>query len=452
MTFETVLPSLLRLCEQSPVAAAVDTWCAVRDLRGRVRLVIRPGAAPPAVDHLRSLEESLSQALGGYFAPSILGTTDSGTPGNLARTLLGQASPWSDARYDDPVRGGSLRPKGRWLKLERRVSKLDWLEAGAPKPPWTLSDPMPPIVTFYSFKGGVGRTTALAACAWQMAAEGRRLAVVDLDLEAPGLGALLEVETERGVIDFVVDHLVTGSKDLDGLSAPTQVFGEDGERVQVFPAGRVEMSFIDKLARLDFSASTAWDACGKPTSPTGDAVRALMQAIGRQEPRPSAILIDSRAGLHDLAGLSLHGLGHVDVLFSKASVQGYQGLELAMSVLARRRSGDELSCIVAHALAPVRGTPEEQAERSEFRARVYSIFRDCVYDEEHGYDTTSIPPLESTVDPHTPLVLHFENELQRFVGLTSRRATLFGEDYLRLRQRVDELCEPESDEEPGAGA
>lgn len=43
------------------------------------------------------------------------------------------------------------------------------------------------IVTFYSYKGGTGRTMALANAAWILAAAGRRVLMIDWDLEAPGL-------------------------------------------------------------------------------------------------------------------------------------------------------------------------------------------------------------------------------------------------------------------------
>jgi Flp pilus assembly CpaE family ATPase len=46
---------------------------------------------------------------------------------------------------------------------------------------------IPRTVTFYSFKGGVGRTTALTHVAWILAMRGRKVVAVDLDLEAPGL-------------------------------------------------------------------------------------------------------------------------------------------------------------------------------------------------------------------------------------------------------------------------
>ena len=43
------------------------------------------------------------------------------------------------------------------------------------------------IVTFYSYKGGTGRTMALANVAWILASSGLKVLVVDWDLESPGL-------------------------------------------------------------------------------------------------------------------------------------------------------------------------------------------------------------------------------------------------------------------------
>ena len=42
-------------------------------------------------------------------------------------------------------------------------------------------------ITFYSYKGGVGRSLALANCAKFLAYHGKKVVVMDLDLEAPGL-------------------------------------------------------------------------------------------------------------------------------------------------------------------------------------------------------------------------------------------------------------------------
>jgi len=51
--------------------------------------------------------------------------------------------------------------------------------------------PFPYLFTFYSFKGGVGRSMALMNVAYTLAGRGRHVLVVDMDLEAPGLSGFL---------------------------------------------------------------------------------------------------------------------------------------------------------------------------------------------------------------------------------------------------------------------
>jgi MinD-like ATPase involved in chromosome partitioning or flagellar assembly len=43
------------------------------------------------------------------------------------------------------------------------------------------------IITFYSYKGGTGRSMILANVAWILASNGKRVLILDWDLEAPGL-------------------------------------------------------------------------------------------------------------------------------------------------------------------------------------------------------------------------------------------------------------------------
>lgn len=447
VTFDDVLPRLRAVCNELLVARAIHTWCVVRDLRGRVRLIVQPGDGAAIEQAPRQdLEQRLANELEGYFRGPILLTTDEREKGRLAKTLLQRASAWPEAEPVEPSSGAGTESAARWKLYDSRLSKSDWLESGARRRLWELSGDMPPVVTFYSFKGGVGRTTALCSYAWQLAADGKRVAVVDLDLEAPGLGSLLGTETARGVIDFVVDHAATEASDLDGMSAPAQVLGPDSERVQVFPAGQIDRGYLDKLARLDFAVATLASGPSGDMSPTATALRALIQRIAQQQPRPDAILIDSRAGLHDLAGLSLHGLAHVDVLLTKSGEQGYRGLELTLSVLAARKKQD-LSCIVVHALALRKGGPGAEEEASEFRDRSYELFRRHVYTETCGYKPDEVPALESDEDLHSPYAVYFNADLQRFLDLADRRKDLFDLDYERLRRRIDELTEPEEAEE-----
>ena len=83
--------------------------------------------------------------------------------------------------------------------------------------------PSPVVVAFYSLRGGVGRSTALAYTAQLLARAGHTVLCVDMDLEAPGLAALFGKEQEvlpgKGVVALlqsfemgsepdVVDHVI----------------------------------------------------------------------------------------------------------------------------------------------------------------------------------------------------------------------------------------------------
>src|SRR5262245_38941474 len=64
------------------------------------------------------------------------------------------------------------------------------------------------VLTFYSFKGGVGRTMLLANTAYRLAHKhGLRVIAVDWDLEAPGLHRFFGVTSDtiakaNGVLDY----------------------------------------------------------------------------------------------------------------------------------------------------------------------------------------------------------------------------------------------------------
>src|SRR4051812_487244 len=76
------------------------------------------------------------------------------------------------------------------------------------------------VVTFYSYKGGTGRTMALANIAWILAANGHRVLMVDWDLESPGLGRFFTpfmdprtLSGTNGVIEFIREYEWAASRE-----------------------------------------------------------------------------------------------------------------------------------------------------------------------------------------------------------------------------------------------
>ena len=69
------------------------------------------------------------------------------------------------------------------------------------------------IITFYSYKGGTGRTMAMANVAWIIASHGKRVLTIDWDLESPGLHKFFHpfldestVSATPGVIEIINEY------------------------------------------------------------------------------------------------------------------------------------------------------------------------------------------------------------------------------------------------------
>ena len=79
------------------------------------------------------------------------------------------------------------------------------------------------VITFYSYKGGTGRSMALANIAWILASNGYRVLVIDWDLEAPGLHRYLHpflVDPELAGTDGVIDIVTRFS--IQALTPPIE--------------------------------------------------------------------------------------------------------------------------------------------------------------------------------------------------------------------------------------
>jgi tetratricopeptide (TPR) repeat protein len=111
------------------------------------------------------------------------------------------------------------------------------------------------VVTFYSYKGGVGRTSALMNCAHRLATMGKRVFVIDFDLEAPGIDAFdfsQSNATRPGLVEYIggfmdsneVAHLDEFVFNISDKAVEGSVF--------MMPAGRKDENYQVLLSRLDW--------------------------------------------------------------------------------------------------------------------------------------------------------------------------------------------------------
>ncbi len=247
--FDDVLSTAKEVVASDPTYSDIEEVLVLRDLRGRVRLFLKPNENKK--NEVGALCDRLSTPLGERLSPFWGNVVAVDTPGGEFASIL------------DSVRGERRRVEPQsgfdgWRIIERHVAKSGWTTASH-RPPWPLNDHTPPILSFYSRKGGVGRTTTLCAVAMTLARETKKVVVVDLDLEAPALGTLLAgTPVEYGVTDYLLERLLAGNeyrpdlRDFMVQQSDPALIGDGGEPIRCFPAGKINEHYLEKLSRLDY--------------------------------------------------------------------------------------------------------------------------------------------------------------------------------------------------------
>jgi cellulose biosynthesis protein BcsQ len=409
-------------------------WCLIRDIRGVFRLLIEPAEGVER-NTLDGLCKRLSSDLGAFWSDEIWFSGLDVSPAEKA--VYDKA--WVESQVIDSVADS---PEIR--ELERLLSKDAWF--GKPlKPPWLLNDSTPPIISFFSFKGGVGRTTALASVAIQLARKGKRVCVVDLDLEAPGIGncfPMLGDGPEYGTLDYILESDLQRDADMPieeyvGICDDTTIIGKEGAHIYVVPAGRLDDDYLEKLARVDYRGLSGDEA----KSP----LHRLFNSLRRKD-NIEYFLVDARSGLHDIGGLTLNGFCHLDVLFGIENTQSWAGLALVVSHVGGMRDRDlpQQDCAIVYAMAPSRTDKDREERERVFLEKSFDLFGTHFYDSEpEGGWPADIPedawPLPSQDDadqPHYPIVLSFLSDIHRADSLLQIADVLTEGDYKELLRQL----------------
>ena len=202
-----------------------------------------------------------------------------------------------------------------------------------------------PIVTFYSYKGGMGRTTTMVSYAISLASKGKKVFVIDCDLEAPGYlnffdlskHSGLESGTVNGLVEFLCDNKFAKSPDVIDLgdyciniAAGNEVSDDLLNNIYLMPAGNLNenlsntyqftahnnrLSYLEGLSRLDLSDEISFV----------EGFQTLLEKI-QKVVSPDIILIDSRTGFNDIIGTATMYFSDMVVGFFGYNAQTVPGL------------------------------------------------------------------------------------------------------------------------------
>lgn len=380
----------------------------VRDLLGRSSFVVDLPDDDPRIPGLRErLIASCSPFVG--LEPVLLAGTLF-APGQI---------------FDSPDRHlvpSFLADSGRVSVIERGTVGADWLRPA--------QEPTGARVALYGFKGGVGRSTATFVLARHLARQGKSVLVVDLDLESPGVTSLLHTDlqyADHGIVDHLVESAVGNEAGLD-LVARSDSIGEfygNGEVWLASAGGRPRdgYSYLDKLNRvyLDLPPTPGSEAVSFGRR-LADAIVACEAQVARRSRQPDVVLLDSRAGIHDVAAVALTQLSTLALLFATDSPQTWQGYRALfdqwrtrLDVETRDRIRNRIKLVAAM-------VPSNRADEylRNFADNAQECFAATLYENEEGavdLDVFNFAPDDPSA-PHYPLPISHSMDL---VGLDPRR-------------------------------
>ena len=244
------------------------------------------------------------------------------------------------------------------------------------------------VTTFYSFKGGVGRTMALVNAAVALAKRGRRVLVVDFDLEAPGLDTFDIFRSPKpvpGVIDFVAEYLLSGqAPKLDRFVSEAAGVGDDGGALWSIPSGAQHAAYAANLNQID------WGALYERHD--GYLLFEDLKEQWKQVLRPDYVLIDSRTGHTDTGGICTRQLPDAVAILFFPNDQNLRGLTTVVHDIRSEVEGPRRKKIDLHFV--MSNVPDLDDEDSILEEKIDAFREQLGFKGEpmivHRYDSLSL--------------------------------------------------------------
>ncbi len=233
------------------------------------------------------------------------------------------------------------------------------------------------IYTFYSYKGGTGRTMALANVAWLLASQGHRVLTIDWDFEAPGLHHYFapflndkDISKTDGVIDWLYNYMLKaieideGSNtnddwkkafsDISRYAEPINWKFPNNGMLEFVAAGKQSSSYAMRVNEFN------WNNFYREFS--GSAF--LDDSVTQMRSKYDYVLIDSRTGVADTAGICTIHMPDTLVVFFTLNNQSIRGAGKIARSAYKKRAAESRPLQVFPVITRV-----ELAEKKKLEAR-----------------------------------------------------------------------------------
>ncbi|MBE6048238.1 MAG: hypothetical protein E7213_07555 [Clostridium sp.] len=255
------------------------------------------------------------------------------------------------------------------------------------------------IISFYAYKGGIGKTTALIKTALLLADKGKKIAIIDMDLEEPGFYDAFSstLKLEGGLVNYLFNKYNGTAKGttLEKMPLVKSLKFRSGGAIYVIPAGRVDSDYIKMIKSLKEKRI--------------DGNRDIQEIIDKISKAYNIdyVLIDSRHGINFWGGLSLSKVADEVMMFAYPDMENIQGINLFLETIEDK---EKCSLVISKVNSSERATQEVEniLKKVNFKDNIMKIGYDSEMAEKAKY------PIENKIKKYSEICdTLLENEVKR---------------------------------------
>ena len=267
-------------------------------------------------------------------------------------------------------------------------------------------------ITFYSYKGGVGRSLALANIASRLSEYSRQVCLLDFDLEAPGLHYKFSsylynrgIEINKGLVDYIYQFTNNGNLPERIAEYSYSFLSQPRSYTTLIPAGNINSSdYWKKLSSIDW------------------------YNLLYENPSGLSFLLDSRTGISEMSGITLSLLADEVVVVAANNRENLEGAKKIIKSITDPKNviiGKTPKITFVLSRIPLTDDPEDKEKEQNLIAKIKREFGNLI-------DDVNIIHSDRDLEENEQIKIGYE--IDDSVAQISR-------DYLRLFNKLtaDEL-------------
>jgi MinD-like ATPase involved in chromosome partitioning or flagellar assembly len=198
---------------------------------------------------------------------------------------------------------------------------------------------MAKIISTHSYRGGTGKSNVTANLATQLAIRGQRVAIIDTDIQSPGIHVLFQVDPQE--LKLTLNDYLWGRCRVEetAVDVSALITDSNGQPVVAAPGAVLLVPSSIKAGEIARIIKEGYDV-----NALNDGFQDLIEAL-----RLDYLLIDTHPGVNEETLLSI-AISDTLVLILRPDHQDYQGTAVTLE-LARRLEVPQLLLLVNKALA-----------------------------------------------------------------------------------------------------